>query len=479
MTSSLDDTIVALSTPLGTGAIAVIRLTGRRALDISGEVFVRQGKAFPSREESHRLIYGHIVDPSVGSTLDEVLVAAMYAPVSYTREDMVEVHCHGGQAAVRSILRLFIERGARPAEPGEFTKRAFLNGRLDLAQAESVANVIRARSTSALRAAVHQLRGGLSGEVSSVRRLLVEVLAEVEASVDFADEDVDDIDRDGCAMRVGEAGRLLESLLDTAFFGRILDEGLQTAIVGGANVGKSSLLNCLVRRERAIVSEVPGTTRDTVEELVEFAGVPVVLIDTAGIRSSDDKVEQLGVARSRAALENADIVLAVVDLSEWGSPDDAALWTARVEGLVGEVEAERIVVVGNKLDIAPEDAPHNLRERSRRASRGGNGIRRVVCVSALTGEGIDSLKAAIADVIGGEGGLAPEEPMLSTERQRSLVARSHAAALKAAEGLSGGLPEELVAEDIREAVRALGEVTGEEITEDLLDEIFSRFCIGK
>jgi tRNA modification GTPase len=306
---------------------------------------------------------------------------------------------------------------------------------------------------------------------------LIGVLAEVEAAVDFADEDVDDLDRGDCAARMAVAGRSLQDLLDTAFVGRILDEGLRTAIVGRPNVGKSSLLNRLVRRERAIVSEVPGTTRDTVEEMVEFAGVPVVLIDTAGIRVSEDVVEQLGVERSRVALEAADLVLVIVDLCAAGRWSEE-MFPAEVEWFLRGLDPARTVIVGNKVDIAPQGSAERLAAWAAEAGLGG-GPWRACSVSASTGRGVDELRAIIDNLIAGADGIALEEPMVSTERQRTFVAQAVGSARRAEAGLAAGSPEELVAEDIRAAAQALGAITGEELNESLIDEIFSRFCVGK
>ena len=310
-----DDTIVAVSTATGRGAIGIVRLSGPQALAIVAEAFRPAGlPRLP--DDSHVIHYGRIVDPADGETIDEVLVGVMRAPRTYTREDVVEVNCHGGPVAQRAVLRLLVRLGARLAEPGEFTRRAFLNGRIDLAQAESVASIVAARSSGALRASLRQLEGGLSERLRVVRRELLGQLASIEATVDFSDEDVDELDWARVGEGLSAASADLVRLLDTAFLGRVLEQGVRTAIVGKPNVGKSSLLNALLMRERAIVSDVPGTTRDTVEELMEIGGIPIHLVDTAGMRSGGDHVEQLGVQRSLQAMELADLVLAVIDLTQ-------------------------------------------------------------------------------------------------------------------------------------------------------------------
>ncbi len=436
------------------------------------------GPSLESGEAAH-LRYGHAVEPSTGVVLDEVLAVLLKAPATYTREDVVEVHCHGGPAAQRGVLQTLIRLGARPAEPGEFTKRAYLNGRIDLAQAESVAAIVRARSASALRASVRQLAGGLSTRIVAIRGQLVGALAQVEAGIDFSDEDLDELDRDTVLAQLRLAGEEIEGLLRTALLGRALEQGVRTAIIGRPNVGKSSLLNALLMRERAIVSEFPGTTRDTVEDLVEIAGIPLHLVDTAGLRASDDIVERLGIERSREASRDADLVLAVFDGSTAPDPVDCEI-------LAG-IDPGRAIIVVNKMDLAlgtaeqiPADEHMSALLAPLLDATGSPPDRwRVRAVSALTGQGLESLRETIERMVAGDHGVDLDEPMLATERQRMLVEESLTALESAAEGLASARSEELVAEDVRSAVRSLGRITGEELVPDLLDEIFSRFCIGK
>ncbi len=486
-----EDTIVAVSTATGPGAIGIVRMSGPDAISIAQSAF-RPGRGMPlAPGETYRLLYGHVVDPDDGSHIDEVLLAVMRAPRSYTREDVVEFHSHGGLAAQRSVLRLLVRLGARLAEPGEFTRRAFLNGRIDLTQAESVANIVAARSSGALRASVRQLEGGLSDRLRSLRRELVGLLAQIEATVDFFDEDVDPLDWESLAGALASVREDLEHLVRTAFVGRALEHGVSTAIVGKPNVGKSSLLNALLMRERAIVSEIPGTTRDTVEELMEIGGIPIHLVDTAGMRTGGDRVEQLGVERSIRAMEQADLVLAVFDLS--------APWDEADARLLDSLDLARSIVLANKSDL--------VRAARNDGVKGGDGIgrplapraktegldfvfpgggndagadaRSVCVVSALTGDGMEELRSAIDRIITGGEGLRLEEPVLATERQRVLVAEALRGTAAALSGAAEHRDEELVCEDIRAAIQALGRMTGEDLTPDLLDEIFSRFCIGK
>ncbi len=467
-----DDTIVALSTATGLGAIGIVRMSGPEAVGIAESVF-RAGRGAGLRpEETHRLLYGHVADPHDDHDIDEVLLAVMRAPHSYTREDVVEIHCHGGVAAQRAVLRLLVHLGARPAEPGEFTKRAFLNGRIDLAQAESVAAIVSARSSGALRASVRQLEGGLSEKLRAVRGALVGLLAQIEATVDFTDEDIDSLDWRGLGDGLLTARKDLERLLRTAFLGRALEHGLRTAIVGKPNVGKSSLLNALLMRERAIVSDIPGTTRDTVEELMEIGGIPIHLVDTAGIRVGGDHVERLGVARSVKAIEQADLVLAVLDA--------AILWDDEDRDFIQGLDRTRTIIVCNKIDLVDDGAA----KAAGVAALLGDGASslaewRVCGVSAVTGEGLEALRESIESVVSGGEGLHLEEPVLASERQRGLVGEAFAKTGSALATAALETDEELVCEDIREAIGALGRITGEDLTQDLLDEIFSRFCIGK
>lgn len=490
------DTIVALATPPGMGAIGVVRLSGSTALEIADKVF-RAGRGTPlSRADSHRLTHGHIVDAESGQIVDEVLLAVMYGPHTYTREDMVEIDCHGGLAAQRDIVRTLIAAGARPAEPGEFTRRAFLNGRIDLTQAEAVAAIVRAQTSVALRAAVRQLEGGLAQRLQRLRGRLLGVLAQLEAQIDFSDEDPGDLNRPALAEDLGKIGAELDALLATSFLGRMLDKGVRVAIVGRPNVGKSSLLNALVMRDRAIVSEVPGTTRDTVEESIEIAGLPVCLVDTAGLRVTGDRVEREGVERAHGALDSADAVLVVLDLSEKAAEEYETTEALETKGKgqadivdppyrLGDLgfDPERTILVGNKEDLVSSGekvrgTDVRLAEVLRLEGIHGEESRRCV-VSAKNGSGIEALKETIREMIMGPVGDAWQEPLLATERQRVLVEEAGTFVAVAKEGLALDMFEEMVAEDVRSAASSLGRITGQDLVEDLLDEVFSRFCIGK
>ncbi len=455
---SLDDTIAAISTPLGQGGIGIVRLSGPRAVAIARLLLrTRDPDWLDGPPRSHRLYYGHIVHPRSGQIIDEVLLSAMRAPRTYTRQDVVEINAHGGVVPLRETLTLCLEAGARPAEEGEFTLRAYLNGRIDLAQAEAVLDIIQARTEASLRVALDQLGGRLSGRVRDIRRGLMQALAHLEASIDFPEDEIPPLD---VQASLSQAAEQLIHLTREVQRGMVYRQGVHTAIVGRPNVGKSSLLNTLLRVERAIVTPIPGTTRDTVEETLDLQGVPLVLVDTAGINATEDVIERLGVERSRRSIQRADLVLLTVDGSVAPRPEDlqvAALAQDKVS-----------VVVLNKSDLGtvPDcaallpGAPH-------------------VSISALTGEGIPDLEQTILEVILSGDITLGDDPVASNPRHRDIFRRALEHVREASQADQAGLPSDLVSIDVREAVDALGQVTGETASEDLLSTIFSQFCIGK
>jgi len=459
-TFSLDDTIAAVATPVGEGGIGIVKISGPLAVPILRQLFEPAAPGL----EPRRLAWGRVRDPGTGHVVDEALAVVMPAPHSYTRQDVVEIQSHGGIVAVRRILQLALAAGARPAEPGEMTLRAFVNGRLDLAQAEAVLDVVRARTEAALRVAVEQLGGQLSARVRQVRAGLVQLLAYLEASIDFAD---DEIPPQPVMPPLQDALARLQEILATADRGLIYRQGVRAAIVGRPNVGKSSLLNALLRGDRAIVTPIPGTTRDTLEETINIQGVPLVLVDTAGIRAdAEGEVERLGVARSRAALARADLAILVVDGSQPLAPAD---WD--IARLIG---AKPAVLALNKCDL-----PGLAQEDQSTSAPGLLPGARQVDVSALTGEGIDRLENTIAEMVLGGSVMAADTPLVSNPRHQACLARAADHVRAAIEGEGSGLSSDLVAIDVREAVDALGELTGETASQDLLEAIFSQFCIGK
>lgn len=472
MGAPMEDTICAIATPVGEGGIGILRLSGDQAVAIaSGLVRLRSGRPLAS-VQSHHLSHADILEPVVKSgaaprPLDEGLVVVMRAPHSYTGEDVVELHCHGGPVVLQSVCDALLRKGARLAEPGEFTKRAFLNGRLDLTQAEAVLDTIRAKTAGSLRLAQEQLRGRLSKELDRLREALIRMLAQVEAGIDFTEEDIAFIGaeelRSGIEQTIGAIARLLASSEE----GRILREGVTAAIIGRPNVGKSSLLNALLETDRAIVTPIPGTTRDVLEEVLNIRGVPIRLLDTAGVREASDPVEQEGVRRSRAAMEQAELLLIVVDGS-------APLMEADREMIGRHADKKRLIVV-NKADLPSQVDPTAFSD----CTPGSRSACPPVRISAKTGEGLDALRDRIRALV-----LRPDfEPgegaVVTRVRHQAALQKAHEALLNAGASVRAGLSGEFVAMDLRGAIDALGEITGAVSTDDILDRIFRDFCIGK
>jgi tRNA modification GTPase len=455
---SLDDTIAAISTPLGEGGIGIVRMSGAEALAILQRLFRPRVGCSPTCFVPRQLTLGRIVDPASGVTVDEVLTVSMPAPHTFTRQDVVEINCHGGIVAARSVLQLCLVQGARPATAGEFTLRAFLNGRIDLAQAEAVLDLVRARTQAGLEVAAGQLTGTLSRRVRSVRSQLLAAQAHLVATLDFPEDEIPPLD---LRSALDQSATQLDALIAGAHAGILYRHGVRAAIVGRPNVGKSSLLNALLRSERAIVAPLPGTTRDTVEEAMDLAGVPLVLVDTAGLAPlPGDPVEALGIARSRAAIASADLVLVVLDRSEdFTASDQEALQLA---------SSRPCLLVLNKLDLPAHLSEVALPPDTPRAY-----------VSAHTGEGLATLEQQILDLILGGGVRAGDEVLVTNVRHQAALQRAHRDITAALTGLQEGLPADCLSIDVASAVAALGDITGETAGEELLDQIFSQFCIGK
>jgi tRNA modification GTPase len=435
-------------------------LSGPDALEVASRVFSPSSGADPRQWASHTIHHGHVVEPETGALIDEAILLLMRAPRSYTGEDVVELHGHGGRVPAQAILDAVLRHGARPALAGEFTRRAFLNGRLDLAQAEAVLEVVRARTEAGLRAAVRQLRGGLSGQVDGLRAELLSVLANLEASVDFPEEGLDLPAVGELEKRLYRIAEGVGILIQKARDGRLLREGATVVISGRPNVGKSSLLNALLGRERAIVSVVPGTTRDTVEEELEIRGLPVRLIDTAGLREKpQDPIETEGLRRTREALERADLTIVVADGSEPIAPLDLKAWS--------ESPQPRILVL-NKSDLEAAAPPATYKDRF--------GVEPLF-TSAVTRQGVEGLRSEIGRLLGGEA--AGEAILMVGPRHRQALERAETSLQRAGGCLGEGLSVELAALEVRGALHALGEIVGETVTEETLDQIFREFCIGK
>lgn len=473
-----NDTIAAIATPPGQGGIGVIRVSGSESFALVQRLFQYAGKA-GGLPPSHMLTYGRIVDPATQEVIDEVLVAFMHAPHTYTRENVAEIQGHGGPLVLQRILRLLLAGGARLAQPGEFTLRAFLNGRLDLAQAEAVMDLISAQTEAGQRLAVQQLRGRVSEQVQDARHAILGVIARIEASIDFPEDDIPTPQADELRPLIASTQEKLAALLAGSERGRLYRQGLRTAIIGRPNVGKSSLLNALLRSERAIVTSIAGTTRDTVEEVTNLRGIPLYLIDTAGITPSSDPVEQIGVQRSRAAAESAEVVLLVLDGSEPLSEQDRQVsQELRALGFGGEGRAQGdearrrvMLIVVNKAD-RPQMLELGEMQQLWPAVE-------YVFTSMLTGQGLAELEEALANlVLGGQVSFGEEALITSMRHQAAL--RAAAEHLEASQrALAEGLPLDFVSIDLDAAYDMLGEITGETASEDLLERIFSEFCIGK
>ncbi len=455
------DTIAAIATPPGEGAISIVRLSGDDAVMLADQVF--KGKDL-TKVSSHTINYGHFIDPKTREIIDEVMVSVLRAPKTFTREDTVEINCHGGIVPTNKILQVLLTNGARLAEPGEFTKRAFLHGRIDLAQAESVMDLIRAKTDRSMKAALNQLDGELSQLIRNLRQEILDVLAQVEVNIDYPEyDDVEEMTSKLLREKALDVCAKIEQLLVTARQGKILREGLATALVGRPNVGKSSLLNHLLHEDKAIVTDIAGTTRDVIEEYVNVLGVPLKLVDTAGIRETDDRVEKIGVERSRQALDRSDLVILLLNASE-------PLTTEDIELLQLTQDKKRIIVL-NKMDLEPKLDLNELYQHVDKAE--------VLKTSVLKNEGIRELEEHIATLFYGGIENSQTTVLVTNARHIALLEQAKAALEAVLTGLEQELPVDLVQIDMTRAWELLGEITGDSYQDELLDQLFSQFCLGK
>ena len=457
------DTIAAISTAPGEGAIGIVRISGDLAISIASSIY-QCGTKQLEEQKTHTIHYGHIVDPKSGEVYDEVMVSVLRAPKTFTREDIVEINCHGGIVAINRVLQLVLRMGARLAEPGEFTKRAFLNGRIDLSQAEAVMDLIRAKTDKSMQLAMRQLDGQLSHLIQNLRQEILNTLAQVEVNIDYPEyDDVEEMTLQLLREKTQQVLQGIRTLLNTASQGKILRDGLKTAIVGRPNVGKSSLLNVLLREEKAIVTDIAGTTRDMIEEYVNVRGVPLQLIDTAGIRETDDVVEKIGVERSRKALKEADFVLLLLNQSETLQEEDIRL--------LETTKGMKRIILFNKTDLPSKLSKEDIDPYANEEE--------IVTTSMLNKEGIDQLEEKIAGYFFQGQMNERDATYLSNTRHIALLEKAEQALVEVQNGIEMEMPVDLIQIDFTRAWDLLGEITGDSVQDELLTQLFSQFCLGK
>lgn len=459
------DTIAAISTPVGEGGIGIIRISGPLAGELLGRIFVGQKKegGTPSLPVARKFSYGAVRHPGTGEILDEVMAVYLPGPGTYTREDMAEIHCHGGVVSLRKVLGLVLSLGARLAEAGEFTRLAFLNGRLDLVQAEAVLDVIRAKTDKGFEVAMGQLEGKLSARVGQIRERLLAELAQLTVNIDYPDEDIEEILVAELTNSITQIGGMIDRLRDTADTGRILREGIRVCIIGKPNVGKSSLMNALLGESRAIVTDIPGTTRDTIREMLSIGGIPVLLTDTAGIRETDNAVEKMGIERTKASFMEADLILLMLDVSQDLSEED--------KYIIEHIGRRRTLILANKVDLGKKATMEEIAAYLPEA--------RIIETSMVLDLGIQEIEQEIQELVYGGKVSCKESLLVTNVRHGRLLDEAREATGRAEELAGRGEALELVDMELREAYGLLGEITGETVTEDILDQVFARFCLGK
>ncbi|PTI85638.1 tRNA uridine-5-carboxymethylaminomethyl(34) synthesis GTPase MnmE [Staphylococcus warneri] len=456
------DTITSISTPMGEGAIGIVRLSGPQAVEIGDKLY--KGKKPLAEVDSHTINYGHIIDPETNETVEEVMISVLRAPKTFTREDIIEINCHGGILTINRILELTMTHGARMAEPGEYTKRAFLNGRIDLSQAEAVMDFIRSKTDRASKVAMNQIEGRLSDLIKRQRQSILEILAQVEVNIDYPEyDDVEDATTEFLLQQSKNIKQEINQLLETGAQGKIMREGLSTVIVGRPNVGKSSMLNNLIQDNKAIVTEVAGTTRDVLEEYVNVRGVPLRLVDTAGIRDTEDIVEKIGVERSRKALSQADLILFVLNNNEALTEDDQTLYDV--------VKNEDVIVIINKTDLETHLDINEVKKMI--------GDTPLIQTSMLKQEGIDELEIQIRDLFFGGDVQNQDMTYVSNSRHISLLKQARQSIQDAIDAAESGIPMDMVQIDLTRTWEILGEIIGESASDELIDQLFSQFCLGK
>ena len=456
-----EDTIAAISTPHGTGGVGIIRISGRDAFRIAGNIFF--GKKQFNSIKSHTINYGKIIDTKNDLVLDEVLISKMEKPNTFTREDVVEINCHGGIVVLKRVLELCLEEGARIAEPGEFTKRAFLNGRIDLSQAEAVIDLINSKTDQSAKAAISQMEGVFSKKLKEARDKLIKVLSHIEVNIDYPEYDIEEISERMIQDELVGIKNDLNNIISGFERGRIIREGLDAAIIGRPNVGKSSLLNNLVGKERAIVTDIPGTTRDIIEEYINLEGIPVRIIDTAGVRKTEDAVEKIGLEKTQNAIDEADLVIMMVDAQRGLNEDDHTM--------ISQLLGKRLIILINKIDLVDE---YEILKMEKKLEG-----KKILRISLKKEVGVDKLGHVIAQLFALGKINMKNEILLTNIRHRNLLGKSILSIDNALNAQNQGMPVEFIAMDIKEAADYLGQITGESVSEDIIHEIFSRFCLGK
>ncbi len=459
----INDTIAAISTPLSSAGIGIIRISGQQAFYIIKLIFEPRKKIDLDKIESHCIKYGNIVDNENKRVLDEVLVSFMIGPNTYTREDIIEINCHGGLIVMQSILSLVLRYGARMAEPGEFTKRAFLNGRIDLSQAEAVMDIIHAKTEMALNASVKQLEGSVKKEIDQLNEEVLELIAHVEASIDYPEYDVEDLEFSKVRKQCEHMKIRIEKLIKSYDHGRIIREGIKTVIVGRPNVGKSSLLNALLREQRAIVTDVPGTTRDSLEEYMNIHGIPLKLIDTAGIRLTEDVVEKIGVNKSKELIESADLVLYVIDGSQPLTEED--------KEIIKLIQHQKVIVLMNKSDLKVCVEKKQLEKYLPQSH--------IIEISAIYYKGLEALEEEIKEQFMSGQVQSNDDTVIYNVRQKQSLEKAYKSMEQVIESIDMGMPEDCWAIDLHNVYEGFGEVIGNHMNEDIISKIFSQFCLGK
>lgn len=454
----MESTIAAISTAYGEGGIGIIRISGEKSYEILEKIFDT-----PFKMENRKMTYGHIKDPENGDIMDEVLAVYMKAPHTYTREDVVEINCHGSVVSLKNTLDLVLRSGAELAEPGEFTKRAFLNGRLDLSQAEAVIDIIKAKTDKSFDVAIKQLDGSLKRKIDEIRKKILDVLVDITVNIDYPDEDIEEIVYDEMIKSLKEAGADIEKLVNSGDTGKIIREGIKVAIIGKPNVGKSSLMNALLNEDRAIVTSVPGTTRDTIEEKMSIRNIPVVITDTAGIRETDDMVEKIGIEKSKESFNNADLVIFMIDTSREIDHEDM-----EIASYIGE---RKTLVLANKSDLAKVSSYDEIMKMI------PNG--KLIETSMEKGHGIEEIKDEIEGMVFG-GEIKQNESLIITNLRHLDLLRNSLSSLNDGIRMAEAMEAlEFIEVDVKKCYELLGEITGESVTDDILTEVFSRFCLGK